>query len=340
VLVAAVQPELVKASAQVLPETMAGALINAWLLLLLRGNIAAAGAVAGAAYLARPEGATLLPLGLALGARRVRVAGLAAYAMAALLVMLPVLVALHTRSGHWQLSPREARLKVRAGLPGETLVDAVREAPATVAGRTLAGGLSQARYDLKVLGPLLWVPFAAGLLAAPPTGRRAWPLLAAAVLTAVPLALNPSPRYGVPLVPLLLPWVGAGVVAIGARLGRSAVVAAAALGIALAIQALWISHPGDAACWREVSSTLRERYPGEALVAIDGRFAYGAGVRALVPGSTKPEEALALARRSGARLWLTRPAWIRKPWQPPPGAQAVARPCGGTFVLFELTQGD
>src|SRR5438034_925856 len=46
--------------------------------------------------------------------------------------------------------------------------------------------------------------------------------------------------------------------------------------------------------------------------------------------------ALPLARRSGARLWLTRPAWIRPPWTPPADAYAVARPCGGTFVLFEV----
>jgi hypothetical protein len=80
-----------------------------------------------------------------------------------------------------------------------------------------------------------------------------------------------------------------------------------------------------------------ERYgTGQALVAVDGRFAYGARGRALVPRSTRPEDALALAQRHGARLWLTRPAWIRAPWQPPPGARAAARPCRGAFVLFEL----
>jgi hypothetical protein len=341
VLVAAVHPELVKASAQVLPETMAGALLLGWLVLLLRGGtlaVTAAGALAGGTYLARPEGVMLVPLGLVLGARRARVPALAAYAVAAGLVMLPVLQALHARTGHWQLSPREARLEVRDGLPGDTLVDALRENPATVIGRTLAGGVQQAISDLKALGPLLWVPFVAGLVAAPPTGLRAWPLIVTGTLTALPLALNPSSRYAVPLVPLLLPWVGVGLLALGARLETRARPVAVALAVALAIQALWISHPGDAACWREVSQTLRERYPGEPVVAVDGRFAYGAGARAVVPGSTRPEEALALARRNGARVWLTRPAWIRKPWQPPPGARAVARPCGGTFVLFELAR--
>jgi len=98
-----------------------------------------------------------------------------------------------------------------------------------------------------------------------------------------------------------------------------------------------VSHPLDAACSREVSQLVLERYgPGQALVAVDGRFAYGAHGRALVPPTTDPEAALALARRSGARLWLTRPAWIRPPWTPPADAYAVARPCGGTFVLFEV----
>src|SRR5947207_14524856 len=61
VLVAAVHPALVKASAQVLPETLAGALLLAW---LVARRAAIAGALAGGAYLARPEGVLLLPLGL------------------------------------------------------------------------------------------------------------------------------------------------------------------------------------------------------------------------------------------------------------------------------------
>jgi len=141
----------------------------------------------------------------------------------------------------------------------------------------------------------------------------------------------------VPLVPLLLPATAAGLLALGERLGRHARLATAALGSALVVQALWVSHPLDAACSREVSQLVLERYgPGQALVAVDGRFAYGAHGRALVPPTTDPEAALALARRSGARLWLTRPAWIRPPWTPPADARAVARPCGGTFVLFEV----
>src|SRR5207302_1644268 len=91
----------------------------------------------------------------------------------------------------------------------------------------------------------------------------------------------------------------------------------AALGVALVVQALWVSHPLDAACSREVSRLVLERYgPGQALVAVDGRFAYGARGRALVPPTTDPEDALALARRRGARLWLTPPAWVRPPWTP------------------------
>ncbi len=102
-------------------------------------------------------------------------------------------------------------------------------------------------------------------------------------------------------------------------------------------EALWESHPFDKACSREVGDLLRTRYgPGQAIVAIDGRFAYRARDKALVPETTDPNEAVGLARRAGARLWLTRPAWIRPPWTPPEDARVVARPCGGTFVLFEL----
>ena len=114
---------------------------------------------------------------------------------------------------------------------------------------------------------------------------------------------------------------------------------AAALAAGLVVQALWISHPFDAACAREVQELLLERYgPGESLVAVDGRFAYRAHGRPVVPRTTAPDDALALARRESARLWLTRPSWLPPDWRPPPDARPVARPCGGTFVLFELAR--
>ena len=331
VLVAAVHPALVKASAQVLPETLAGALLLAWLVARRAG---VAGALSGAAYLARPEGALLLPLGL-WRLRRERAGALVCYAGVAVVVMAPALLALRVESGHWQLSPREGRLALLAGVPGAaTLAEAALRAPVAMLARLRAGVARQVLYDATALGPLCAIPFVLGLRTA--RGSR-WPLAVAAWFTALPLALNPSPRYAVPLVPLFLPATAVGLVALGERLGRHARVAAAALGVALVVQALWVSHPFDAVCSREVSRVVLERYgPGQALVAVDGRFAYGARGRALVPPTTDPADALALARRSGARLWLTRPAWIRPPWTPPADARAVARPCGGTFVLFEL----
>jgi hypothetical protein len=249
--------------------------------------------------------------------------------------MAPALHALRAASGHWQLSPREARIAGLSGVPGATtLVAAALRAPGALLARMAVGVARQALYDVKAVGPLCLIPFAVGLGTAR-AGR--WPLAVAAWFTALPLALNPSPRYAVPLVPLFLPWMGAGLVALGVRLGRLARPAGAALGIALVGQALWMSHPFDRACSREVSGLVLERYgPGQALVAIDGRFAYGAHGRALVPATTDPDAALGLARRSGARLWLTRPAWIPRSWTPPAGARVVAKPCGGTFVLFEL----
>src|SRR5436309_3120613 len=258
VLVAALHPALVKASAQILPESLAATLLLAWMAALLaaRGarGLAAAGALAGVAYLARPEGALLLPLGVAAAAgRRHRAGGLVVYLGAGLLVMAPVVVALHARSGRWELSPREARIMRSTGLSGEkTLLGAVRQEPVAVLRRVVAGAGRQLADDAKALGPLLWLPFAFGLFGGPPRGEQAWPLLVAGAFTALPLAINPSPRYAVPLVPLLLPTTAAGLLALGARLGRGAPLAAAALGVGLTAQALWLSHPFDRACWEEV----------------------------------------------------------------------------------------
>jgi len=343
VLTAALHPALVKAAADVLPETLAGAFLLAWLVVLVRAQgtvgLAAAGALAGAAYLARPEGVLLVPLGVAWAVRRQHRAALVAYVVAALLVMSPALVALHARSGLWQLSPREARLAATAAVGAEpTLVATLVHHPVALLARTLVGGATQLVYDAKALGVLLAVPFVVGLAGA--AGRATvGPLLVAACFTALPLALNPSPRYAVPLVPLLLPSTAAGLLALGERLGRRARPVAAALAAGLVVQALWISHPFDAACAREVQELLLERYgPGESLVAVDGRFAYRAHGRPVVPRTTAPDDALALARRESARLWLTRPSWLPPDWRPPPDARPVARPCGGTFVLFELAR--
>jgi hypothetical protein len=295
----------------------------------------------GAAYLTRPEGAFLLPLGVVVAAgRRHRVGGLVLYVGAALLVMAPMIVALHARSGRWELSPREGRIMRSTGLSGEeTLLGAVRREPRAVLQRVAKGAGRQLVDDAKALGPLLWFPFAVGLASGRPRGEQAWPLLVAGAFTVLPLAMNPSPRYAVPLVPLLLPTTALGLLALGARLGQRAAVAplaATALGVGLTMQAMWLSHPFDRACWEEVRSLLRTRYGADhALVAVDGRFAYGAGWEEVVPGTTDPDEALALARRTGTRLWMTRPSWIRG-WPVPAQARPVARPCGGTFVLFEL----
>src|SRR5256712_2866295 len=327
VLVAALHPAVVKASAQVLPETLAGALLLAWLVARRAG---VAGALPGAAYLARPEGVLLLPLGL-WRLRRARPRALVLYAGAAVAVMAPALIALRAGTGHWQLSPREARLALLTGVPGATtLLEAVLRNPAALLVRMAKGVARQVLYDTTELGPLLVIPFVLGVGAARETRR---PLVVAAWFTALPLALNPSPRYAVPLVPLLLPATAAGLLTLGQRLGRHARIATAALGAALVVQALWVSHPFDAACSREVSRlALARSGPGQALVALDGRFAYGARGRALVPPTTDPDAALALARPSEARPWLTRPAWIRPPWTPPADVRAVARPCGGTVV--------
>ena len=337
VLVAALQPALVKASVQVLPETLAGVVLLGWLLALPEAPVVA-GVLAGAAYLVRPEGIMLLPLGLWRLRRQPFLRVRLVHATAAVLVMLPVLLALRAETGHWQLSPREARIAAGTGIPGATsLAGAAVRAPARLAGRIALGIGEQTLHDAKALSPLLLLPFVAGLASASVRRAAGWPLAVVAVITVVPLALNPSPRYAVPLVPLFLPAVGAGLLALGERLGRWVRPAAAVLAVALVVQALWVSHRADAACSREVSALVLSRYgAGQPLVAVDGRFAYGARGRALVPASNDPDAALGLARRHGARLWLTRPRWLPKSWVAPPDVQPVARPCDGTFVLYEI----
>jgi hypothetical protein len=65
-------------------------------------------------------------------------------------------------------------------------------------------------------------------------------------------------------------------------------------------------------------------------------FAYVAKGKAIVPKSTQPRVALAMAREHDARLWLTRPQWLGKAFVVPPDVHEVARPCRGVFVLYEL----
>src|SRR5437868_2175520 len=73
-----------------------------------------------------------------------------AYAAAALLVMLPALVALRAESGHWQITPREARIAARIGIPGaSTLAGAVARAPGRMAALGVRGIVEQTLHDAK-----------------------------------------------------------------------------------------------------------------------------------------------------------------------------------------------
>jgi 4-amino-4-deoxy-L-arabinose transferase-like glycosyltransferase len=339
VLVAAVHPALVKASAQVLPETLAGALLLAWGVVLMDargvGMVAIAGALAGATYLARPEGVFLLVLGAGwLLVRRRPLTTVAVYVLATLLVMAPAVLALHDRTGTWQISRREAALTAQAGLGDQaTLTDALRADTLALA-RYWSHGIAEQSWDTVVaLGAILAAPFVVGLRTLP----LAWPLAIAALFIAGPLALNPSPRYAVPILPLLLPWAAAGVLAITEWLGRRGTAVVAVGALVLAAQGIWKTKPFDEQCSREMRDLLLARYgPDQRLVAVDGRFAYVAQGKAIVPKSTQPRVALAMAREHGARLWLTRPQWLGKAFVAPPGVHEVARPCSGVFILYEL----
>jgi hypothetical protein len=91
--------------------------------------------LAGATYLARPEGVFLLVLGPGwLLVRRKPLTTVAAYVLATLLVMAPAVLALHDRTGIWQISRREAALTAQAGLGDQaTLTDALRTHPVALA---------------------------------------------------------------------------------------------------------------------------------------------------------------------------------------------------------------
>jgi 4-amino-4-deoxy-L-arabinose transferase-like glycosyltransferase len=335
----AVLPALVKSSADVLPETTAGLLLLATFELLARATspAAAAGAalLAGATFLARPEGVLAVALGTIAAARR-RIAWAPLFLVVATAAMAPALLALHARTGAWHLSDREGALAAMAGAAGETsLAGTALHHPGAFAARFARGIPLQLWNTLAALGPVLAIPFAVGLCTT--RARPQGPLALVAAFTAGPLALDPSPRYAVPLLPFLLPTVAAGALVLRDRLAdRARPVAAAAL-VALVVLALWNRKGFDEACMREVRDLVLRRYgPGVRLVAVDGRFAYLAHARSLVPPTTAPDAALALARTGNARLWLTRPQWLGRDFAPPPDARAVDRPCGGTFVLYEI----
>jgi hypothetical protein len=214
-----------------------------------------------------------------------------------------------------------------------TLAAALRDHPTALV-RHWGVGVAEQTWDTVVaLGVVLAIPFAVGLRTLP----LAWPLAVAALFVAGPLALNPSPRYAVPVLPLLLPWAGAGALALSDRLGRRAVAVGAFAAIALAVQGLWPTKQFDEQCSREVRDLLLTRWgPGQSLVAVDGRFAYVARGKAIVPKTTQPKVALAMARERGARLWLTRPEWLGEQFAAPPDVHEVARPCRGVFILYEI----
>src|SRR5206468_3608655 len=105
------------------------------------------------------------PRGGARGGRRgrARLGALVRYAGVAVAVMAPALVALRAETGHWQLSPREARVALLAGVPGATtLAEAALTNPAALLARLAEGVARQVLYDATALGPLLVIPFVLG----------------------------------------------------------------------------------------------------------------------------------------------------------------------------------
>src|SRR5262249_26513776 len=156
----ALAPALVKASADVLPETLAALLLLATFDVLAGAAsvvaFALAGALAGATYLARPEGVLVVVLGIVPAVVRRRPACLVAYALSALAVMAPALMALHARTGTWQLSPREAVIAARFGSGDQTsLVDVAVHHPVALVGRWAAGAARQVWNTVVALGPIL-----------------------------------------------------------------------------------------------------------------------------------------------------------------------------------------
>jgi hypothetical protein len=357
-LLAAVHPRMIRASAEVLPETAYGLIVVLWALPLFRtpvptGRIAAAAVLAALSYLVRVEGLALVPL-TALAATlgtpprtRVRRAAFAVSVSAA--ILLPIGFTIARTTGVWAMSGKEVPIIARRwGIEGSSLLALVTRHPGALLGTYPRFLFRQITYTLGVLHALLIVPIALGFAtrASDPVAARARRLTLATVgvFTLGIALLNPGKRYVVPFVPLLLPWAALGarrlaaLVPAGTFGHRASLVGAAAVLIVLGISGLKRPDPFEETCFRSVCTWVARHVadPPPPFITSDGRLPYLCGAR-FVPEPPRggAEAVLARGRALGGAVWLVK-RWRRPAPALVDGIVAIGERCGQGIAIYEI----
>jgi len=366
----AVHPGLVRNSSAVLADSTYAFFLTAGVWLGWRALAAAsrpwlpaAGVVLGLAYLVRPE-ATLYLVGLLVVALIVSVRdrtwfGWLPWIGGALvgfgLVAAPYLIYLRRSLGHWTLSGKVAHNLVLD--LGAAAGNAPLAHPTAVLTHTFVNLLAFLKYALPELLPgVLILFFLPGLL------RRAreegWlaregVLLALAIPPFGTLAFHTDSRVFLGVLPFVLPFVAAGLIATAGWIaGRpsprwSAALAVGVLLLSLAAALRPVLRPDPTeAVYRQAARMIAETEAGDVVVMDRKPFvAYYSGRRyAPLEADVTPAELQAAARRAGARLVVLdsraledRPQLAPLVWStPPPGFDVVRDFETGPFARLRV----
>ena len=325
--------------------------------------LVAAGAALGLAYLVRPEAtiylAGLLVVALIVSVRDRTWLGWLPWIGGALvgfgLVAAPYLVYLRRSLGHWTLSGKVAHNLVL------DLGDAAGNAPLThptaVLTHTFVNLLAFLKYALPELLPgVLILFFLPGVLRhAREEGwfGREGVLLALAIPPLGTLAFHVDSRIFLGVLPFVLPFVAAGLIAAAAwivgrpspRWSAALAVGVLLLSLATALRPVLRPDPGEAV-YRQAARLIVETEAGDVVVMDRKPFvAYYSG-RRYVPleADVTPAELRAVARRAGARLVVLdsraledRPQLAPLVWSaPPPGFDLVRDFESGPFTRLRV----
>lgn len=356
-LLAAVHAYLVRASITVLPEMLFGALVALWGVLLFTAGgtarVTVAAIVAAAAGTARLEGLALVPLTIVAAAtvvppgRRARAVALVVAVTAA--IVGPWLLLVRAATDSWAVSGKDVAIVARRwDIEGVGLFEALVRYPGVVLGDYPAHLARQIGYAGSVVLPVLVPLLAVGLLAplAPhPRRVRRLSVLTLVVFTLGVATINPGKRYVTPLLPLVLPWIALGAVAVADRIrqrraawtGWLRIAAAAGIG-ALAVHAAIPDERRWAECFPEVCVWLEARHgrPLPPIMVRDGRLAYLCDAPYVHEPRRRPAKAIApLALEKGVATWLIKAS--RRPTETPPGFREVTTLCRGRtrLVVYE-----
>lgn len=301
------------------------------------GIFALAGIACGLLYLTRPEGLLIPAVLVLMAAGRIRregrrlAGGLLLAGALGLLVALPYLLWIRAHMGTWALTARPAARMLAGTTPvlaGERdekplyrIFKAVSRAQFPPLLALLALGLVRARAYGGSRRDLLWAAAIAAGVVAP-----------SAILLLKSGTVNPSQRYYLPAVCLLLPWTAAGLLALRDLCGRYG-----AIPLALVLGGLLYKDVGPR---RDEERTLREAGlwiranaapPDGLLLARGEKIAWYAGLKPLgldMSGgpSTAVASALDTLRREGATLLALDAPALKRYF--PPGAEDALREAG------------